>query len=47
MLSWIELEAREYIDRIDETGDLTDDLINSLTEAIKAYKTIYKFSFGK
>ena len=47
MLSWIDLEAREYIDSIDETGDLNDDLINSLTEAIRAYKTIYKFSFGK
>lgn len=47
LLSWIDLEAREYIDQINETGDINDELITSLTDAIGAYKTIYKFSFGK
>ncbi len=47
MLTWIDLEAREYIEQIDKTGDLDDALISNLTEAIGTYKMIYKFSFGK
>ena len=47
LLSWLNLEASEYIDRINETSDITDELIENLTEAISAYKMIYKFSFGK
>jgi len=47
MLTWIDLEAREYIDTIDSKGELTDELAGNLTEAIGTYKMIYKFSFGK
>ena len=46
MLAWLKLEAPEYIDEIDETGKLSDELAESLTSAIEAYKTIYRFSFG-
>ena len=46
LLSWIKLEAPEYIDTINETGDLSDELIESLKEAIEAFKTLYRFSFG-
>jgi F-type H+-transporting ATPase subunit alpha len=47
LLSWMKLEASEYIDQIDETGELEDDLIEKLSEAIGTFKMIYKFSFGK
>ena len=47
MLDWLRLEANEYIEQIDATGKLSDDLEEDLTEAIKAFKTIYKFSHGK
>ena len=47
MLAWVKLEAPEYIDRINETGQLSDDLAENMSEAIKAYKMIYKFSYGK
>ncbi len=46
LLSWIKLEAAEYIDTINETGDLSDELTESLKEAIDAFKTLYRFSFG-
>lgn len=46
MLSWMKLEAWEYIEKINETGDLDDGLKESIVSAIEAYKTIYKFSFG-
>lgn len=46
MLIWLKLEAPEYIDEINETGDLSDELAENLAGAIEAYKTIYKFSFG-
>ncbi|RKY08951.1 MAG: F0F1 ATP synthase subunit alpha [Planctomycetota bacterium] len=46
LLSWIKLEAPEYIDAINETGDLSDELIESIKEAIEAFKTLYRFSFG-
>jgi len=47
MLDWLRLEANEYIEEIEATGKLSDDLEKSLTEAITAFKTIYKFSHGK
>lgn len=47
LLSWMKLEASDYIDQIDETGELEDDLIEKLSEAIGTFKMIYKFSFGK
>jgi F-type H+-transporting ATPase subunit alpha len=46
MLDWLRLEANEYIEQIDATGKLSDDLEENLAEAIKAFKTIYKFSHG-
>jgi len=46
LLSWIKLEAPEYIDAIDETGELSDELIENIKEAIYAFKTLYRFSFG-
>ena len=46
LLSWIKLEAPEYIDEINESGDLSDELIESIKEAIEAFKTLYRFSFG-
>lgn len=46
LLAWIKLEAPEYIDTINETGDLSDELIENLKEAIEAFKTLYRFSFG-
>jgi F-type H+-transporting ATPase subunit alpha len=46
LLTWMELEASEYIDKINQTGQLDDTLTAELIEAIQTYKTIYKFSFG-
>ena len=47
LLSWIKLEADEYVEQINETGELDDELIEKLIDAINAFKMIYKFSFGK
>ncbi|AQT69389.1 ATP synthase subunit alpha [Anaerohalosphaera lusitana] len=47
MLSWMKLEAPEYITEVNESGDLTDEMRESIVSAIEAYKTIYRFSFGK
>ncbi len=46
MLLWLKLEASEYIDTINETGKLSDELEKDLIEAIGTYKTIYSFSYG-
>jgi F-type H+-transporting ATPase subunit alpha len=46
LLDWLKLEAPEYIDQINETLDLPDELKDELKEAVEAFKTIYKFSFG-
>lgn len=46
MLDWLRLEAAEYIQQIEE-GKLDDELVESVKEAIQAYITIYKFSFGR
>ena len=47
LLSWIKLEADEYVQQINDTGELDDELIEKLVDAINAFKMIYKFSFGK
>jgi len=46
MLEWFALEAPEYIDQINRTGDLDDDLRQAIIDAIQAFKMIYKFSYG-
>jgi F-type H+-transporting ATPase subunit alpha len=40
------IEAPEYLQMIEEAGDLSDDLLSGLTDAVEAYKQIYRFSFG-
>jgi F-type H+-transporting ATPase subunit alpha len=45
-LLWLKLEAPEYLDQIDKTGQLDDEFLAALNEAVAAYKTMYKFSFG-
>jgi F-type H+-transporting ATPase subunit alpha len=47
MLDWLRLEAGEYIEQINATGTLGDELQESLIEAIEAFKTVYKFSHGR
>jgi len=46
LLAWLKLEAAEYLEELDEKGEITDELVENIKEAIKAYITIYKFSFG-
>ncbi|MEN6307747.1 MAG: F0F1 ATP synthase subunit alpha [Anaerohalosphaeraceae bacterium] len=46
LITWLKLEAGEYLDEINKTGKLSDDLLSALNDAVAAYKTIYKFSFG-
>lgn len=46
LLQWLKIEAAEYLQAIDQTGDLDDALQAGLIEAMEAFKTIYKFSFG-
>ncbi|RKY13550.1 MAG: F0F1 ATP synthase subunit alpha [Planctomycetota bacterium] len=46
LLSWMEIEAPEYLQIIEKQGDIDDSLMSGLNEAIEAYKTIYRFSFG-
>lgn len=46
LLLWLKLEAGEYLDELNQTGQLSDDLLAGLNEAVLTYKTIYKFSFG-
>ncbi|HDS85271.1 MAG TPA: F0F1 ATP synthase subunit alpha, partial [Phycisphaerales bacterium] len=46
LLGWMRMEAPEYIETIEQTGDIDQSLMAGLTEAVEAYKTIYKFSFG-
>jgi F-type H+-transporting ATPase subunit alpha len=46
MLAWMDIEAPEYLEAIRETGDIDPELMTSMTEAIEAYKTIYRFTFG-
>ena len=46
LLSWLRLEATEYIDELDEKKSLSEDLAESLKEAIMVFKDIFRFSFG-
>ena len=46
LLVWMQIEAPEYIETIEKTGDIDEDLMAGLKDAIETYKTIYKFSFG-
>jgi len=46
LINWMRLEAPEYLDTIEKIGDIDETLMSGLNEAIEAYKTIYKFSFG-
>lgn len=46
MLLWIRLEAEEYITQINEANTFDDQLGEFIAEAINAFKTVYKFSYG-
>ena len=46
MLAWMKLEADEYIQEISTKGKFSEELVKELTQAIEAFKTIYKFSYG-
>lgn len=46
LLIWMKIEAPEYLQSIRDTGDISPEMIQSITDAIEAYKTIYRFSFG-
>lgn len=46
LLTWMKLEAPEYLENIDRTGQLTDAQIEELRETIQTFKLIYQFSFG-
>jgi F-type H+-transporting ATPase subunit alpha len=46
LLGWIELEAPEYITELNEKPELTDEFLESLTEAVETFKMIYRFSYG-
>jgi F-type H+-transporting ATPase subunit alpha len=46
LVSWMELEAPEYLEMIEQVGDIDENLMTGLKDAVEAYKTIYRFSFG-
>jgi F-type H+-transporting ATPase subunit alpha len=46
LINWMRMEAPDYLDTIEKTGDIDEALMAGLNDAIEAYKTIYKFSFG-
>lgn len=46
LLSWLRLETGEYVEELEKTGKLSDELAEGLKEAIEVYKNIYRFSFG-
>lgn len=46
LIGWMRMEAPEYLDTIEKTGDIDESLMAGLNDAVEAYKTIYKFSFG-
>jgi F-type H+-transporting ATPase subunit alpha len=46
LVSWMELEAPDYLEIIEQTKDINEELMEGLKDAIEAYKTIYRFSFG-
>lgn len=46
LMLWMQMEAPEYLNSIEQTGDIDDSLMAGLKDAIEAYKTIFRFSFG-
>jgi F-type H+-transporting ATPase subunit alpha len=46
LLAWMKLEAPEYLESIEKVGDIDEELMTGLKDAVEAYKTIYRFSFG-
>jgi len=46
LVSWMELEAPDYLEMIKKVGDIDENLMSGLKDAVEAYKTIYRFSFG-
>ena len=46
LISWINLEAKEYMSEIEKTGELTDQMQEDLKDIIGMYKNIYRFSLG-
>jgi len=46
LLSWMQMEAPDYLETLMKKGDIDEILMTGLTEAVEAYKTIYRFSFG-
>ena len=46
MSGWFSLEAPEYVEKLNQGVEMTDDFINDLKEALEAYKTMYKLSYG-
>ena len=46
LVSWMELEAPDYLEMIEKVGDIDENLMAGLKDAVEAYKTIYRFSFG-
>jgi len=47
MLDGFAMEAPEYVDEINRTGELGDALRQSIIDAIDAFKMIYKFSYER
>ncbi|MBN1457569.1 MAG: F0F1 ATP synthase subunit alpha [Sedimentisphaerales bacterium] len=47
MIDWVKLEAAEYLEHIESGRAIDDEFIEELTEAVRAYMMIYKFSFGR
>lgn len=46
LVSWMEIEAPDYLEMIEQVGDIDENLMTGLKEAVEAYKTLYRFSFG-
>ena len=46
LLPWLRLETPEYVVELEQSGVLSDELAESIKEAISVYKNIYRFSFG-
>jgi F-type H+/Na+-transporting ATPase subunit alpha len=47
MIDWMNLEAAEYLNHIESDKAIDEEFVEELTEAVRAYMTIYKFSFGR
>ncbi|MCI0498252.1 MAG: F0F1 ATP synthase subunit alpha [Planctomycetales bacterium] len=46
LLIWMKIEAPDYLETVMQKGDIDEALMTGLTEAIEAYKMLYRFSFG-